>query len=110
MAKIEILGARGGKYKFLLKSRNGMKLLIGAPHDSIACCEQAIEEVRELAKDDSNFTTHRTDNNEPYFTIGNGHVVATSRTYASHVNLRESIKPIRKNLADAQILYPTEAA
>jgi len=109
MAKIEILRSGGVKYKFLLKSRNGMKLLIGEPQESLAECELAINQVKELAKDDANFTDHRTGENEPYFTIGNGHTIATSRIYASHRNLRDSLKPIRKNLADAKIIYPVES-
>lgn len=106
MAKIIVTQNQNDKYGFVLKSRNGKKLLSSNYFDSIIECKNAIEKMNEVVQETNNFRIEKNDLLEPYLVVEFGEGIRLqSECYASYANLNEGINNIRRNLSSARIIY-----
>jgi len=105
--KFEIKEGASGKFRFNLKASNGQIILSSEAYETKQGAEKGVESVRKNADDDKRYERKTAKNNEAYFVLkaGNGEPLGRSETYSSVSAMENGIESVKKNAADAEIVY-----
>jgi uncharacterized protein YegP (UPF0339 family) len=70
--------------------------------------EKGVESVRKNAADDKRYERKQAKNGEAFFVLkaGNGEPLGRSETYSSESAMENGIESVKRNAADAEIVYP----
>ena len=106
--KFEIKKGSSGKYRFNLKAGNGQVILSSESYETKQGAENGIESVRKNASDDNRYERKTAKNAEAFFVLkaSNGEPLGRSETYSSESAMENGIESVKKNAADADIVYP----
>ncbi len=106
--KFEIKEGSSGKFRFNLKASNGQTILTSEAYETRAGAEKGIESVRKNASDDNRYERKTAKNDEAFFVLkaGNGEPLGRSETYSSTSAMENGIESVKRNAADAEIVYP----
>lgn len=107
-AKFEIKENTSGKFRFNLKAGNGQTILSSESYETKQGAEKGIESVRKNAPDDNRYDRKTASNGEAFFVLkaGNGEPLGRSETYSSVSAMENGIESVKKNAADAVVVYP----
>ncbi len=106
--KFEIKEGSSGKFRFNLKASNGQTILTIETYETRAGAEKGVESVRRNASDDNRYERKTAKNDEAFFVLkaGNGEPLGRSETYSSVSAMENGIESVKRNAADAEIVYP----
>ena len=95
----EILENKKGEYYFILKARNGQKILGSEGYATKAACLNGVELVKKNSQYEERFEKLTTKNGKHYFRLKaiNGQIIAESMFYESVAARDNGIESVKRN-------------
>ena len=104
--KFELLKAKDGEFRFVLKGANGEVILTSELYKHKESAEKGIASVKKNASEDKRYERKTSHSGKPFFVLkaGNHEVIGTSQMYKSAASMEEGIAAVKSNAAQAEVI------
>ncbi len=98
--------SKGGQDYFVLKAGNGETILTSERYKSSKSCANGIESVRKNSQEEKRFEVKTAKDGRQYFILkaANGQAIGKSQMYKSASGLKNGMKSVARNAADAAVV------